>query len=286
MKDAIRIENLKKTYTDFSIDNISLSVPKGFITGFIGPNGSGKTTVIKTIMSLVKAEEGTITINNDYSVEDTGMLNSMAFVTDSNYLSKDWTADDSRKIFKMFFDSWDDAKFYNLLERQDLPRNKKIKGFSKGMQMKLMISIALSYESKILILDEPTSGLDPSSRYQIMDLIQEYVETGERTVLFSTHITSDLEQIADYILFILKGRIIYSGSKDDLLESFVIVKGGLDDINLVKEKVIGLKENKSYFEGLIETKYRISDKRLTYETVSLDDLIVFMNRGEYNEENN
>ena len=286
MTDAIRIENLKKTYTDFSIDNISLSVPKGFITGFIGSNGSGKTTVIKTIMSLVKAEEGTITINNDYSVEDTGMLNSMAFVTDSNYLSKDWTADDSRKIFKMFFDSWDDAKFYNLLERLDLPRNKKIKGFSKGMQMKLMISIALSYESKILILDEPTSGLDPSSRYQIMDLLQEYVETGERTVLFSTHITSDLEHIADYILFILKGRIIYSGSKDDLLESFVIVKGGLDDINLVKEKVIGLKENKSYFEGLIETKYRISDKRLTYETVSLDDLIVFMNRGEYNEENN
>lgn len=278
MKNAIELVNYTKKYDSFKIENVNLSIPNGYITGFIGPNGSGKTTIIKSIMSLIKSDEGKIIINNDYTVDGTINNEDIAFVTDNNYLSKDWTAKDSRNVFKMFKKTWSDKKFYSYLKKLNIPLDKKTKDFSKGMQMKLMVAIALSYESKILILDEPTSGLDPSSRYQIMDLLQQYVENENKTILFSTHITSDLEQIADYIAFILDGEIIYMGTKDELIDSYMLVKGGLEEISFIKSKIIGLKTYENYFEGLIATVNIEEKYPLTYEKVSLDDLIVFLNR--------
>lgn len=278
MKNAIEFIDFNKSYSDFSIRNANINVPKGFITGFIGPNGSGKTTLIKSIMGLNKADSGQILVDGKEIIFGGTNNQKIAFVTDDNYLSKDWTAAEIKQVFSCFFTSWDNNTFDQYLKKFNLSKDKKVKEFSKGMQMKLMISIALSYDSDILVLDEPTSGLDPASRYEIMDLLQEYIEKEERTVLFSTHITSDLEQVADYIIFIVDGDIIYNGTKDDLMETYMLAKGGNDDFSLIEKNIIGVKVNQTYFEGIIHKDHLIHDDSLSYEPLSLDQLIVYFYR--------
>lgn len=190
------------------------------------------------------------------------------------------------KAVKGFYARWSSELFNKYLKSFGLPADKKVKDLSRGMKMKLMLAIALSHEAKLLILDEPTSGLDPVARDELLEILGLYIADGEKTVLFSTHITSDLERIADYITLIDNGRIFYTGTKDSLLENYLVIKGGPDDLTEpLSKKIIGLKTNSTGFSGLIQSSEvkHLSEKIVT-EVASIDELLVYISRGERNYE--
>lgn len=286
MSHAISFKSLSKQYSEFTLNEVSFDVPKGFITGFIGPNGSGKTTSIKSLLSLVNPDSGSIEVFNKNIKDNNDYLQKIGVVMDESFLVKDWFVKDISKSFSMFYTSWDDVTFTKYLKQFAIPKTIKIRELSRGMTVKLMLAIALSHDTKILVLDEPTSGLDPSAREEICEILQEYVEDDNRTVFFSTHITADLESIADYIVFLLDGNIIYSGTKDDLIERYVLIKGGLKDLeSLDKSKLIGLKKTRTYFEAIVDKKLVKKNAGLVIEPASLEQLIIFFNRRSKDGEN-
>ena len=223
MENSIELQNVSKKYKDFELKNISFNVPQGCIVGLIGENGAGKTTTIKSILNITKSE-GTIKIFGKDSVknekeikEETGV------VLDDSFLSEYLTAKQVNSIMKEFYKTWNEEKYISLLKRFNLPTDKLIKDFSSGMKMKLKIATAISHNPKLLILDEPTSGLDPVVRNEILDIFRKYIEEDEtRSILLSTHITTDLEHISDYIVFIEKGKMIFNLPTDELLENYGI----------------------------------------------------------------
>lgn len=278
MDNIIQFNHVTKTYPNFKLNDVSFDIPKGYITGFIGPNGSGKTTSIKLLLSMIFKDAGDILVDNT-NLETSSMLNNIGIVMDDSYLMKDWYIKDLSKILSPFYKMWDHDRFNHYLKRFRIDESYKVKELSKGMTTKLMLAIALSHHADLLVLDEPTSGLDPSSREEICEILQEYVEDETKSVLFSTHITSDLEAIADNILFILNGNILFSGQKDDLLDRYKIIKGGHDDLEVLdKEKLIGLKQNSTFFEALVTQDFIIKDESLLEEKASLEQIIVFFNR--------
>lgn len=216
MSNILEIRELEKHYDQFSLRKVSFSVPKGFIMGFIGPNGSGKTTTIKCLLGLTKYDAGEIELFEQVrETLDAAINEEIGVVMDSSFYVQDWSVDDVEKAVSLFYSKWDARQYDRLLKRFRLNRKKKVKELSRGMKVKLMLAVALSHDAKLLILDEPTSGLDPSARDEICELLGEFVMDEEKSVLFSTHITSDLEKIADYITFILDGKVVYTGLKDD-----------------------------------------------------------------------
>jgi ABC-2 type transport system ATP-binding protein len=186
------------------------------------------------------------------------------------------------KAIKGFYNSWDSTLYHQYIKNFNLAANKKVKDLSRGMKMKLMLAVAMSHDAKLLILDEPTSGLDPVARDELLDILSSYISDGQKSILFSTHITSDLEKIADYITLIDKGRIFYNGTKDNLLESFLVVKGGLNELtSQLHEKVIGLTTNKTGFSGLLRTsEMKHLSKEIITETPSIDDILVYISKEE------
>ena len=252
--------------------------------GFIGPNGAGKTTTIKLILNMLKRDSGTIKVLGLDNIDDESKVKEeVAVVFDQPYYIDEWNLNDVEKAVGMFYKKWDGKVFDSYLKRFGLSRSKKVKDLSRGMKMKLMIAVAFSHNAKVLILDEPTGGLDPVARDEFIDLLGEYIQDGERSVIFSTHITSDLEKIADYITFIRKGKIIYTGTKDELLEKYCIIKGGNDDIMLSdKKNIIGLREHSTGFEGLIDVEnLRGFSTHVITEKATLDDIIVYMNKEDH-----
>ena len=243
MSNAIEIKNVTKRFKEFTLNDVSFELPKGYIMGLIGPNGAGKTTTIKLILNMLKRDSGTIKVLGLDNIDDESKVKEeVAVVFDQPYYIDEWNLNDVEKAVGMFYKKWDGKVFDSYLKRFGLSRSKKVKDLSRGMKMKLMIAVAFSHNAKVLILDEPTGGLDPVARDEFIDLLGEYIQDGERSVIFSTHITSDLEKIADYITFIRKGKIIYTGTKDELLEKYCIIKGGNDDIILSdKKNIIGLR---------------------------------------------
>ncbi|AMC92699.1 hypothetical protein AOC36_01455 [Erysipelothrix larvae] len=288
MRNAIEVKNLTKHFKTFTLDTVSFTVPRGYITGFIGPNGSGKTTTIKSMLSMIKADGGEIQVlGKTISSKDVAYMQEIGVVMDSPTLVKEWTMVEVNQVFSLFYSNWDETCFFNYLKRFSIDTSLRVQELSRGMGVKLMIAVALSHEAKILILDEPTSGLDPVAREEVCDLLQEFVCDEAHTVLFSTHITSDLEAIADNIVFILNGSILYSGPTQDLLERYVIVKGGLDDLEgLDASTLIGLKKHSTGFECmmLIE-KISSNSNGLLIEPITLDQIIIFFNRGGTHESN-
>ena len=270
----LEIKNLCKSYETFSLKDVSFSVPNGYIMGFIGKNGAGKTTTIKSILGIAKAESGEISVPLNEQI---------GVVMDTPFYCDDWTVNDVEKAISPFYPDgkWIKETFESSLKKFSLDRKKKIKELSRGMKVKLMLAVALSQNAKLLVLDEPTSGLDPVARDEICEILQEFVADGDRSILFSTHITADLEKIADYITFIQDGTIIFTGTKDGFLEKYVRVTGGLDDINIEQKKlVIGYREHKTGFEGMIEVGNSAQmPKSIVIEPISLDEIIIFMNKG-------
>lgn len=282
MSSILEVHNLNKQYDTFSLKDVSFEVPTGYIMGFIGPNGSGKTTTLKAILGMLNYQSGDIKLFGVNKDDDTEQLNGqVGVVMDAPFYVNDWTVSDAEKAVSPFYKHWDSAKYTDLLKGFNIDRKKKVKELSRGMKVKLMIAVALSHDAKLLILDEPTSGLDPVARDELCDLLTEFVTDESRSVLFSTHITADLEKIADYITFIIDGQIVFSGSKENLLEQYVLVKGGLSEISAEQKKLfIGLREHNTGFEGMAKSKDMIAlPKSLLIEPITLDAIIVFMNRG-------
>lgn len=282
----LELIGVEKEYGNFVLNNLNFYLPKGYIMGLVGPNGSGKTTTIKMILDLVKPKSGEIFLfgrqNTKYR---TDILCKIGIVFDSHCFNEEWRPKDISRIYSWFYSKWDDNKFRKLLRAFDIGDGKMVKEMSKGMQMKLMIACALSYDAKLLILDEPTSGLDPVARDELIDILGKYVEDGEHSVLFSTHITEDLEKIADYITYIFKGKLLYFGEKQRFIEKYIKIKGSFSELDeKMKKQIIGLRCYEQSFEGLVEAdKIGLFDV-FNKETVTIEDIIVFMGRKE-NERN-
>ena len=246
MTEKILAKNLAKSYEKFKLGPNDFTIKKGFVTGFIGKNGMGKTTTIKALLSLINYE-GEIFIDGE-KINDLTYLQDVGLVMDDSFLGKDWTLDLVDAAMNVGYENWDSKSYYEYLDKFKLDRDKKVEELSRGMKIKLMLAIALSHDAKILILDEPTSGLDPAMRDELVDMILDYMENEDYTVLFSTHITQDLDRIADYIIFIDQGKIIFEGSKDELYDKFLLIKGGLDDFEKIKNlKIYGQKKTKVNF---------------------------------------
>ncbi|MCL2188641.1 MAG: ABC transporter ATP-binding protein [Defluviitaleaceae bacterium] len=265
-------ENRKKKITDaFAVRDVTFTVPKGYIMGFIGPNGAGKTTVIQVMLNIKRADAGTVNIveNKDIGV-----------VLDKPHFPIQWTVRQVEKALSPFYAGWDKVRFAACLKDFELDAKKTVEQLSRGMQVKLQIAIALSHNAQLLILDEPTSGLDPVARDEICELLQEFVEDGQRSVLFSTHITSDLEKIADYVTMILNGRVHYTGTKDVLVEKYSRIAGGVGELtDGLQPLILGRRKHSSGFEGLVENIHLSKlPQTLLAEPASLEEIIVFLNR--------
>lgn len=281
MNNVLEINNITKDYKKFKIDNISFNLPKGYIMGFIGANGAGKTTTIKLILNMIKRESGEIKVFGlDNIREEERIKEQIGVVFDECYYLEDWTLNDVEKAVSMFYKNWNSSIYEKYLKEFNLARDKKVKDLSRGMRMKLMIAVAFSHEAKLLILDEPTSGLDPVARDEFLDILRDYIEDEEKSVIFSSHITSDIEKIADYITYINNGKIIFTGEKDEFLEKYCIIKGGKEDITeSQKKEIIGLRMHSTGFEGLIELKKAVGfSSKVIIEKASIDEIMIYMNK--------
>ena len=280
MTNHLEVKNLSKSFGGFHLRNISFTLPKGYIMGLIGPNGSGKTTTIKLILNMLKRNGGEVKIMGLDSIADEQKVKSeLGVVFDTNYFSDDWLVTQVEQSISAFYPNWDKQRFADILRKFHIAPNKKVKELSRGMQMKLMLACAFSYDAKLLILDEPTSGLDPVSRDELLQILSEYIEDGEHSVLFSTHITGDLERVADYITYISYGELLFSGSKDELVDMYRIVKGGKDELSSdLRAKAIGFRTFPTGFEALVRTEDigRFSD--LSIEPATIDEIVVFTSK--------
>jgi len=284
MAPILEVKNLNKSFGDFFLNEVSFTLDRGYIMGFIGPNGAGKSTTIKLIMNLLKKDSGEIRIfGMDHLKKEREIKERIGFVYDENCFYEELTVSEMKRVVSAFYKNWDDSQFCKYLKEFNLPAKKKIKQLSKGMKMKFALAIALSHQAELLIMDEPTSGLDPVVRNELLDILAWIIQDENKGILFSTHITSDLEKIADYITLIDKGRIILSRTKDELLDNYGIIKGGRDVLTSGLEKnVIGIRESKFGFEALVDDR-RKADKifkgQILIEKPSLEEIMLYYTRG-------
>lgn len=224
-ENAIEVKHLTKKYDGFTLDDINFVVPKGSIMGFIGQNGAGKSTTIKAILNIIKTDAGQISLLGlDHVKDEIKIKEQIAAVFDECPFHDSFKAKQLNIMFGGMYETWDEELFYQYLDRFNLPRNKKIGKFSKGMKMKMQIATALSHGAKLLIMDEATTGLDPVVRNEILDIFREYLSDETNSILMSSHITSDLDKIADSVTFIDKGQILLTGYKDEILESHAMIR--------------------------------------------------------------
>ena len=284
MSNAIEFINLAKKFKTFQLNNLSFNIPKGYITGFIGPNGAGKTTSIKCLLGMLKSDSGTINIfGQDIKQQNADIKQRIGIVMDQTFYVEHWSLIDVERAVAPFYTNWDKNKYATLLSQFHLDPKKKVKELSRGMKMKLMIATALSHNADLLILDEPTSGLDAVARNELLEILSSFISDSEKSVMFSTHITSDLEKTADYLTFILDGSIVFSDTKDSILEDYVLVKGGNNIAGTVPaNKIIGFSQNNFGFEGLAHKKdLSALPQGIISEKSTLDDIIVYFSKGGY-----
>lgn len=278
-ENAIEIKNLTKHYDGFTLDNISFNVPKGSIMGFIGQNGAGKSTTINTILNIIKADSGEIKVfGQDTRSADVQIKQDIAAVFDELPFHEQLNAKSLEKILKHIFSQWDSKTFYAYLERFQLPVKKRFAQFSKGMKMKLQIAAALSHNAKLLIMDEATTGLDPVVRNEILDIFLEYLQDEEHSILMSSHITSDLEKIADSVTFIDKGKLLITGYKDEILESHGVAKCSKADFaDIEKGDFISARVGDYGVEVMVADRENFARKYsgLVIDPTTLEEIMVF-----------
>lgn len=284
MENVIEVKNLNKNYTDFTLDNVSFSVPKGSIMGLIGANGAGKSTTIKLLLNLIKRNSGSVKIfGKDIIDNEQEIKEDIGVVFDESNFHDTLKAKNINSIMKSIYKNWDEKLFASYLKKFKLPLDKNIKSFSRGMKMKLSIAVSLSHKPKLLILDEATSGLDPIVRNEILDVFLDFIEDGEHSILLSSHITSDLEKIADYITLINNGKVILSQCKDDLIYNYGILKGSKQQLDYIdKTDFISIEKNSFGFQALCCDKKSITLKypELLLDTATLEDIMMFFVREE------
>lgn len=284
MENNIEIQNMSKKYKDFELKNISFNVPKGYIVGIIGENGAGKTTTIKSMLNITKTDGEIRVLGKDIKKNEKEIKSEIGVVLDDSFLSEYLNTKQISSIMKDVYDNWDEQKFFDLLKQFDLSNNKLIKDYSSGMKMKLKIATAIAHNPKLLILDEPTSGLDPVVRNEILDIFRKYIEEDEtRSILLSTHITTDLEHISDYIIFMQNGKIIFNLPTSELLENYGIIKCNEDTfLKIEKNDYIRYKRGKYHYEVLVSDKNRIREKYdiEVIDKTSIESIMLFYIKGE------
>ncbi len=285
MENVLELKNVTKTYNEFALKEISFNLKKGDIMGFIGPNGAGKSTTIKIIMNLIKKDSGSVKIFGIDSEKNSKELKEkIGFVYDQTYCYENLKLLDMKNIIKGFYKDWDDNTFLKYIKEFELPKNRCIKELSKGMKIKYTLSIALSHKAELIIMDEPTSGLDPIFRDELLDILQSI--SGNKSIFFSTHITSDLEKIANSITFLNKGKIQFSEDKSSILNKYKIIKGDNCIINSeVEKKLIGIKKGNSEFEAIIcndDINNNLNISGTNIRDASLEDIMVYLVRNQRN----
>ncbi|HZJ83865.1 MAG TPA: ABC transporter ATP-binding protein [Clostridia bacterium] len=276
----LKVKNLSKSFKNFKLKDISFSLEPGYIMGFIGPNGSGKTTTIKLIMNLLKKDFGEIEIFRRDNIKfERQVKDRIGFVYDESHFYEDLTIKQMKNIVAPFYSQWNEKTFQKYLRSFSLNEKVKIKTLSKGMKMKFSLSLALSHNADLIIMDEPTSGLDPIFRREILDILYGVIQDENKSIFFSSHITTDLEKIADYITFINDGEIVFSKAKDEVLESYAIVKGGNEILDTpTRSKFLGIRETNVGFEALTEDKHeikRLFKDKIIIEKPSLEDIMFY-----------
>lgn len=277
---AIEIKSLCKNYKTFALNDVSFSLEMGYIMGFVGRNGAGKSTTLKSMMNLVHADSGDVEIcEMNVKTHEREIKQLVGFVNGGMEQYSTVKIKTITDVTRRFYEEWDDAKYHELLERFEIDEKKKFKQLSTGMKLKYSIAVALSHNAKVLILDEPTSGLDPAARDEIVQIFQEFVEDGEHAILFSTHITSDLDKCADYITYIKNGEILSSSDRQSFIDGYKCVSGSKEDLTSEREgKVIGIHKHSLGFEGLIESKDADCFQGLNLTVPTLEDIMVHIER--------
>ena len=284
MDNAILVENLAKDYGDFKLKDVSFHLPKGTIMGFVGENGAGKTTTIKLLLNMIRKDAGNVHIlGRDHIAFENQIKQEIGVVLDESHFHDNLKPTDISSILKSIYIHWNDGLFQKYLKKFGIPSGKEIKGFSKGMKTKLSICAALAHTPKLLILDEATSGLDPFVRNEILDIFLDIIQDEDRSVFMSTHITSDLEKIADYITLIHDGQIVFSKTKDELQYQFGIMRCGLGDFARVsKADMAGYRKGQFGYDILVKNKKDMKRKYAEFviDPTSIEDIMLFYVRGD------
>ena len=280
--NLIEVKGLCKNFENFHLQNVDLSLEEGFIMGFIGRNGAGKTTTLKSMLNLMNTDGGSISLCGlSMPKDEVAIKNKVGYVFGGVDFYPESKIKKITDMTKIFYDNWDEERYKSLCERFEIDQNKKFKQLSAGMKVKYSLAVAMSHNSSLLILDEPTSGLDPAARDDLVCLFQEFIEDGKHSILFSTHITSDLEKCADYITYIKQGKILSSNDKESFKSSYIMVNGKKEQLTPeLEKKVIGLHKHQLGFEGLLsaEDKALADSCGLECSTPSLEDIMVHVER--------
>lgn len=275
--ELLEVRNVSKHYKNFSLENIDFVLPKGYIMGYVGQNGAGKSTTLNLITNLCKCSEGEIYVDGITCISDAiRYKESIGYIGDEFYYPPNFTVRNIRGILKNLYPTFSVSKFDELLREWKLSEKMKVKDFSRGMKVKLMFASVLARDTKLLVLDEATNGLDPVVRVDVLKLLQEYIADGERSVIFSTHILSDLEQIADYIYFIHNGRKVLHDAKDELLENYLLVKGERRAVSpQLQKELIGIIDNAYGFEAILPSERAdMLTSELHFEKPTIDEIVV------------
>ena len=283
MENAIEIKNLSKSYEDFCLNNIILNIPKGSIVGLIGENGAGKSTLISSLLGIIKSSYEELKIfGMDFKTDEIQIKKDIAVIFDTTHYDDEFTPKFIGQILSKVYSNWDQATYLKYIHQFNLPMKKKIKKFSRGMKMKLEFAIAFSHDAKLLILDEATSGLDPIIRDEILSIIREYTEDENHTVLMSSHITSDLDKISDYIAYIHEGKLLFMKPYDELREEYGVLHVGkelLDSLN--REYIIGYTKGAYSYTILVKNRLAIQSvfKDLEIMRPTVEEIMLFYAKG-------
>ena len=276
---AVQFKKVSKNYPSFSINNLDLNIPAGCITGLVGRNGAGKSTLIKLLLSIISPDSGTIKILGDSVTSNPIHNEEIGVALDSSNFSGYLNAKQIDKIMASIYKTWDSTRFFNYLTHFQIDSTKKIKDYSKGMTMKLHIAVALSHDTKLLILDEATSGLDPVVREQILDILLDFIQSEEHSVLISSHILSDLEKVCDYIAFLHEGKLLFMEDKDTLIEKYGILKCTKEELLLLdKKEILGTRNNAFMAEALIKKNLKLPFHAVV-DSASIEEIMIFLESG-------
>ena len=277
--NILEVTNLYKTYPAFKLKNVSLTLEHGYIMGFIGSNGAGKTTTLKSMMGLVIKDSGDVRMfGEEFAAHELEIKQKIGFMMgEVDYFPKHRLSQIT-DVVRRFYPAWNETAYRNYLRRFELDENKKVDELSNGMRVKYSLALALSHNAELLILDEPTSGLDPVARDDLLELFQELIEDGKKSILFSTHITTDLDKCADFITYIKNGELLESSSKDDLIAKYRMIKGKPEQLEPLKNDVVSYRKSSLNFLALMETAKIPKDAGLTVEAPTLEDIMVYHER--------
>lgn len=284
MEPILQVKDPTKQYPDFMLDHVSFSVPRGTIVGLIGENGAGKSTTLKAILDLIRKDDGTVRFFGEELTEDRkDMKENIGVVFDGIHFHETLTPAKIEKISAAAYRQWNSQTYHGYLEQFSLPADKEIKTFSKGMKMKLGIAAALSHDPKLLILDEATSGLDPVMRDDLLDVFMDFVQDENHSILMSSHITTDLEKVADYIAFIHQGKLIFRKEKDELIYNYGIIRCSSSQFEMLDKKDILACRKKDYqWDVLVSDREKMARryKDLVIDNAAIDDILLLYVKGD------